>query len=228
MANNTLLKLYSQSNYMVVNRDLAKKIGLTNSIVFGQLCSLQDSLGSDFFHTQDRLAESCCISVSTLKRSISELVKNGYLTTTRRGTPCKSYYTVQWSNWLAQNELTSESKMNQLDSPKRSNIISNKESSNKMINNNTKSKNFVKPTIDEIQVYCKARRNNVDAQKFLDYYESKGWVVGKNSKMKSWKAAIRTWEGNSYNNSSNSRTGNTRLSQETYQDYLKDDPNAQF
>ena len=33
---------------------------------------------------------------------------------------------------------------------------------------------------------------NVDAERFVDFYRSKGWLVGKN-KMKDWKAAVRSW-----------------------------------
>mgnify|MGYP007022124248 CR=1 FL=1 len=53
--------------------------------------------------------------------------------------------------------------------------------------------NFVPPTLEEVTAYCQERGNNVDPQMFIDFYESKGWYVGKN-KMKSWKASIRTWE----------------------------------
>nr|DAV61247.1 MAG TPA: DnaD like replication protein [Caudoviricetes sp.] len=63
----------------------------------------------------------------------------------------------------------------------------------------TKRKRFEKPTLSEIKEYCIERNNNVDAQHFYDYYESNGWKVGKNS-MKNWKAAVRTWEKNSYTN----------------------------
>ena len=54
-------------------------------------------------------------------------------------------------------------------------------------------KRFEKPTVEEIDAYCKERVNRIDAQGFFDYYESKGWVVGK-SPMKDWKAAVRNWE----------------------------------
>lgn len=50
-----------------------------------------------------------------------------------------------------------------------------------------------KPTIEEITAYCRERGNSVDPQAFYDFYESKGWMIGKNH-MKDWKAAIRTWE----------------------------------
>lgn len=52
---------------------------------------------------------------------------------------------------------------------------------------------FKKPTLEEVEEYCNERNNNIDAQRFIDFYESKGWMVGKN-KMKDWKACIRTWE----------------------------------
>ena len=59
-------------------------------------------------------------------------------------------------------------------------------------------KRFVKPTVEEVAAYCLERKNGIDAQRFLDHYESKGWVVGK-TPMKDWKAAIRTWEQNGLN-----------------------------
>ena len=52
---------------------------------------------------------------------------------------------------------------------------------------------FVPPTEDEVALYCNERRNHVNAQKFVDYYSSNGWKVGRNP-MKDWKAAVRTWE----------------------------------
>lgn len=54
-------------------------------------------------------------------------------------------------------------------------------------------KRFTKPSLEEVKQYCAERGNNVDAEKWYDYYESNGWKVGKNS-MKDWKAAVRTWE----------------------------------
>ena len=55
-------------------------------------------------------------------------------------------------------------------------------------------KKFVKPTLQEIKDYCEERNNNINAQYFIDYYESNGWMVGKGKPMKDWKASVRTWE----------------------------------
>lgn len=56
-----------------------------------------------------------------------------------------------------------------------------------------KTKRFIPPSVEEVEQYCIERSNNIDAQSFIDFYESKGWMIGKN-KMKDWKAAVRTWE----------------------------------
>lgn len=58
---------------------------------------------------------------------------------------------------------------------------------------NKKGIKFKKPTIEEIRIYCMERKNNVSPEGFFDFYESKGWLIGK-SKMQDWKASIRTWE----------------------------------
>ena len=61
-----------------------------------------------------------------------------------------------------------------------------------------KFKRFKKPDYHEVADYCidrKEQGNNVDPRKFVDFYESNGWKVGKNP-MKDWKAAVRNWERN--------------------------------
>ena len=61
------------------------------------------------------------------------------------------------------------------------------------LDKDSRGKCFIPPSVDEIREYCIERKNNVDADRFHDFYEAKGWMVGKN-KMKDWKACIRTWE----------------------------------
>lgn len=68
-----------------------------------------------------------------------------------------------------------------------------------------KSKRFKKPTLDELEHYCIERQNKVDIQKFFNFYESNGWKVGKNP-MKDWRASVRTWESNSFDDKKQSKT----------------------
>ncbi len=51
---------------------------------------------------------------------------------------------------------------------------------------------FSPPTVEEVKQYCREKGYCLDAERFADYYESNGWMVGKN-RMKDWKAAVRNW-----------------------------------
>ena len=86
----------------------------------------------------------------------------------------------------------------------------------KEINNNkllfTK-KSFEKPSLDEVKQYCLERKNSIDAEKFIDYYDSNGWKIGRNP-MKDWKAAIRTWEKNQQEKADNIRTYQSKVIEE--------------
>ena len=103
----------------------------------------------------------------------------------------------------------SETKTNQVETKLKPNVTKAEPKSKKMkpnVNDNdnvnvndikekesTKKNRFVPPTLEQVQDYCKEQSySNVDAQRFIDFYESKGWFVGKN-KMKDWKAAVRNW-----------------------------------
>jgi hypothetical protein len=54
---------------------------------------------------------------------------------------------------------------------------------------------FKKPTLEEVKAYCEERHNRIDPGRFIDYYESKDWMIGRN-RMKNWQAAVRNWERN--------------------------------
>jgi len=67
---------------------------------------------------------------------------------------------------------------------------------NENINNtlsNRGSAKFHKPSLEEIRDYCLERGNRVDPEQFYNFYEAKGWTIGK-SPMRDWKASVRTWE----------------------------------
>lgn len=123
------------------------------------------------------------------------------------------------NNWLdsrriTETEYVDELKMLELINDKYELIDSNVNTAKQMLSQNsieensieennkerniTKKEIFVKPTLEEVTEYCKERKNGIDPQTFIDFYESKGWLIGKN-KMKDWKAAIRTWEKNRTN-----------------------------
>jgi len=58
---------------------------------------------------------------------------------------------------------------------------------------------FKKPTVEEIKVFCLEKKYDIDEEQFFNFYESKGWMIGKN-KMKNWKACVITWQKNNFKN----------------------------
>lgn len=56
----------------------------------------------------------------------------------------------------------------------------------------SKSVRFTPPSLNDLNAYISEQGYAIDAQRFLDYYDSNGWMVGRN-KMKDWKAAVRNW-----------------------------------
>lgn len=69
-------------------------------------------------------------------------------------------------------------------------------------------KRFTPPSVDEVAAYCRERRNAVDAQRFVDFYASKGWKVG-SSGMKDWRAAVRNWERQDNTKNGGGKNGGT-------------------
>ena len=63
---------------------------------------------------------------------------------------------------------------------------------------------FIPPSLEEVKAYCKERENRVDPERFIAFYTSNGWRVGKNP-MKNWKAAVINWEKNNFNDSKNGK-----------------------
>lgn len=69
-----------------------------------------------------------------------------------------------------------------------------------------KSTRFVAPSVAEVKAYCDERENGIDPEKFVDFYEARGWMAGK-SKLKDWKAAVRTWEKGGKDDGQDSTSG---------------------
>lgn len=57
----------------------------------------------------------------------------------------------------------------------------------------TRAARFTPPSADDVSAYVQAQGYHVNAERFVAFYEQKGWMVGKNH-MKDWKAAVRSWD----------------------------------
>ena len=73
-----------------------------------------------------------------------------------------------------------------------------------------KARNVIPPTVEMVEDYINEHGYDVNAHAFMDFYDSKGWMVGK-TKMKDWQAAVRTWAHNEYGTKNNKSSGNPFL-----------------
>ena len=81
---------------------------------------------------------------------------------------------------------------------------------------------FTPPSLQEVTDYCNQRGNNVDPERFINFYQSKDWMVGKN-KMKDWKAAIITWEKRDQDKAKGKRTQTDEEFEEELRRFMEDD-----
>lgn len=51
---------------------------------------------------------------------------------------------------------------------------------------------FSPPSVEDVAAFCQEKGYMIDPERFVDYYSSNGWKVGKNP-MRDWKAAVRAW-----------------------------------
>ena len=131
-----------------------------------------------FFNTEANIEKDTTLNSYHQRKCIKVLKDKELIEVKLKGIPAKQYFKI--------NEEQVLQILNNLSDKKPTTINKNKEI--KIIN-----KYFKKPNKIEVKIYCIERNNNVDYEAFYDFYESKGWMVGKN-KMKDWKAAVRTWE----------------------------------
>lgn len=85
-------------------------------------------------------------------------------------------------------------KENQNETKLKPNVNENVNVNDNNIKENIEKKRFKKPTLEEVEEYCKQRNSPVDAKAFYDYFETGGWVDSKGNKVKNWKQKIITWE----------------------------------
>lgn len=97
-------------------------------------------------------------------------------------------------NWCLyqENEQQNERPVNNKCTTNEQPVNTNKNERMKECKKDIESRRFTPPTPQEVSEYCKEKSYNVDADRFVDFYTAKNWMIGKN-KMKDWKAAVRNW-----------------------------------
>ena len=176
--------LLSSSAFLVLNKELARQVGLKEAVLLADLISKEEYFIANgmtdgwFFNTEANIEKDTTLTAYQQRKCLKELKKHQLIEVKRKGIPAKQYFKI--------NEQQVIKLLNNLSATNLTSINKNKEI--RLIN-----KYFTIPTISEVENYCIERKNNIEAESFINFYDSKGWMVGKN-KMKDWMACIRTWE----------------------------------
>ena len=140
-----------------------------------------------------KLAKETSLSVQQVRTSLLKLISTGEITdsSTRhyRIITIVKYDEYQNDNRQDNRQITD----NQQTDNRQVTVSKEIKKDNKDKNINKSLTRFTPPTVDEVREYCLSRNNGIDPEEFVNFYESKGWMIGKN-RMKSWQAAVRTWE----------------------------------
>ena len=200
-----------EDNFTVLTNDVLRDLSLSSE-AFRLLCFML-SCSNDWSFSVSGLAYLLGWSERKTKIYVTELKKHGYLEQiVQRGE--KGHFLT--SEWVVHEEPITAGHKNRspvgtahpLEPLTRYNgspvqrddgnlaplrNINTKEISISKKNKRDKNVHFVRPTLEEVAQYCQERKNGIDPQHFLDYYNANGWKVGRNS-MKDWKAAVRNWE----------------------------------
>lgn len=168
-----------------------KNLSPLAKLLYGEItCLLQ--FNNKCFASNNYFSRLYEVSETQISRLISQLVKQKYINT-------EMEITAHGSRRLIKVPLnifddTAKDKMGNMGVDKKGKL-NNHSNNNKSLSNDNdaeKTKRFVIPTIEALKEYFIERGAPAEAERFFDFYTSKGWMVGKN-KMKDWKAGVRNW-----------------------------------
>lgn len=188
-------------NCIMKRRDLTA----TAKLCFGRLAQFAGHKGF-CFPSQKTLADELGTSESVVKAALASLIESKLILVekpagTKKVMHFNNMYKFIWNDDFLETSKTSSTKSRKSAVGPAENhppLKENHEKENHIIISEKKNsaKRFIKPTIEELEEYCKERGNSIDPQYFLDYQEARGWLFKNGAAIKDWRAVIRTWERN--------------------------------
>lgn len=231
-----VFRVYKNDNYTVMSNTHLKDKNM--SLKAKGLLSVILSLPESWDYSINGLVAICKENVTAVRSALDELKELGYLKVTKKMPNETESGRIEYIYDIFENPIEKQDTEKQgienlhVESQGIENHtqLNTKESNTNKLNTKKLNKDnirekrstrFIPPTVEEVRDYCNERNNNIDAENFVDYYESKGWMIGRN-KMKDWKASVRTWERNGYSKPKNKVGSNGIRLAENRDDSLDD------
>ena len=203
-----VLRKEKKNNFTVIDNAIFKDRTLSFKAK-GLLCQML-SLPDGWEYSVKGLAALASDKYSAITSGLKELEEAGYF---RREQRFDNGKFAGYEYIISETPCTNNSDFTFSENPISENTISENPTqlnTKESITNQSRTKDIdtrhqIPPKIEMVQAYINDHGYNVDAQSFMDFYDSKGWFVGKN-KMKDWQAAVRTWSKNEYSKPKGGRT----------------------
>lgn len=165
---------------------LDSRLSALDKVILTEIDSL-DQGERGCFASNKHIADFCQCSEAKVSKSVSQLIKYGYLYVQKfdgRQRELKSRLT-NYAKQPSKNYKAESEKLQESNTP--TNPPNNTP-------NKRDRKQFVPPTLEEVENYCKERKNNVDAKRFWEYFDASGWVDSNGKPVRNWKQKVITWE----------------------------------
>ena len=209
------LQFLDSGNYIAVNRSLIRAIGLHEAVIVGELASeamlwaKEGKLNEGWFYiTTEKLEYKTSLSAHLQRKAMNNLSDSGIIQIAYKGIPKKRFVRIDFQQLMT---LVNDKSLNPLTtvdeprSPLEANPVNDINNQQELTNQQQPSKDagtrakkkrqpFKEPTLEEVTAYCQERKNSVDPQAFIAYYQTRGWELKGGAKMKDWKASVRYWE----------------------------------
>lgn len=195
-------RINKKSNYTTIDNNIFKNTEL--SFKATGLLTTMLSLPDSWDFSEEGLTHLKLDNKKSIKSGLKELEEHGYLVRNRirdsKGRLKETIYDIYEEpkcHFQTLEKQTLDNQTLEKDTQLNTNIINNL--NNKKLNNKKEiyKERFIKPTLEEIETYCKERNNNVDPKTFYDFYEAGDWKDSKGNKVKNWKQKVITWERDS-------------------------------
>lgn len=152
------------------------------------------SLPTDWEFSINGLAQICADGPDAIRSALIELGGHGFINRVRVRTESGTLAGMDYQMW-EKPTLENPTQVNpaqETTNREITNAIDNIELG-EGVTKRGRAKRFSIPAVSEVEAYCAERKNQVNPQAFVNFYASKGWMIGKNP-MKDWKASVRYWE----------------------------------
>ena len=173
----------SSKEYFIINKNLLKQFGIETTLLLSEFIKQEDYQENEveeenyIFNDLNKISKNTTLSKSKIKDSVNKLYKLKFIDVIVKK-PEKLYVKILHRN-ISNHIIKDQKQVKEKQKKQKINLL---------INN----KKFKKPDLKELKEYFLKLGEKDESEIMYDFYESKGWKIGKNS-MKCWKSATRNW-----------------------------------